>query len=86
VYLKKRDFFGKVQPFGWDVTVESAWSGESSRMLCHYRGCTEAAARRKALQHVNGLKGRGSHLGAQVVDVQPLTEEQWTRAYGLGRM
>lgn len=47
-----------------------------TRML-HYRGCTERAARRKATMQRHFVR---------VIGVTPLTENQWTSAYGIGRM
>ena len=63
--------------FGWEVTVEfSPQSGKAPRMF-HYRGCGAAAARRKGLLKRHAF---------QVTSVEPVTEEQWIRAYGIGRM
>ncbi len=58
--------------YGWEVTVRFGLP------LCceqtyHWRGCSEAAARRKGM-----LKSRAE----QIVAIEPVTEEQWIRAYG----
>ncbi len=64
----------RYKAFGWDVTVRFADGHEE---MYHWRGCTEADARRKGL-----LK---SHA-REIVRVEALDEETWIRAYGIGSM
>ena len=60
--------------FGWDVTVRFQ---DGHTEMFHWRGCTEGAARRKGLLKVGSV---------EVVSVEPVSEEVWIRAYGIGRM
>lgn len=61
--------------FGWEVDVEFMRSSGKPPQTFHYRGCTEAAARRKVIFKPNFER---------VVAVRPVTEDEWVRAYGIG--
>ncbi len=67
-YTPARDYGA----YGWDVTVRFG-----PPRLCeetfHWRGCSAAAARRKGM-----LK---SHA-VEIIAVEPVSEEEWIRAYG----
>lgn len=82
IYLFKRHFYGQVQPFGWDVDVEIVRVTQAAMVQYHYRGCSKAVAIRKALMAARATP----HLEVRLVKTAPLTEDQWVRAYGLGRM
>jgi hypothetical protein len=60
--------------FGWDVTVRFQ---DGHTEIFHWRGCTENRARRKAMM---------KRCSVQIISVVPVTEAEWLRAYGLGRM
>lgn len=60
--------------FGLDVTVEFV-DGRVEQF--HWRGLSEGDARRRALLKRNAR---------EVLNVEPLTEEQWIQVYGIGRM
>jgi len=64
----------KFKAFGWEVIVEFF---DYHQETFHWRGCTENGARRKGM-----LKTCAS----KIIKVIPVTEEQWLRSYGLGRM
>lgn len=64
----------KFKSFGWEVTVEFQ-DGHQERY--HWRGITEGGARRKGM-----LKS----LARRIVQISPVSEEQWERAFGIGRM
>lgn len=69
---------GPKRPFGWEVDFAIRMGIISVKSAtCHYRGCTEQAARRKAM-----ARPQASH----VIAVRPVTEEEWVRAFGIGRM
>ena len=68
LYRPARDYGA----YGWDVTVRFHMPINGERTY-HWRGCTAAAARRKGM-----LK---SHA-AEIVAIEPITENQWIRAYG----
>jgi ParB/RepB/Spo0J family partition protein len=59
--------------YGWDVTYRTY---KHETLTCHYVG-SEKTARRKAMLRTGA---------AEIVSVAGLTEEQWVRAYGKGRM
>jgi hypothetical protein len=61
-------------PFGWEVDVHFYFSSGRPDQTFHYRGCTEKAARRKAL-----LKTHAD----RVLAVRPVSKEAWIRTYGL---
>lgn len=66
------------KPFGWEVDVACLVSiiREEVRTF-HYRGCTRRAAERKAMLRPNAKR---------IIEVRPVNEEDWIRAYGIGRM
>jgi hypothetical protein len=64
----------KFKAFGWDVEVRFH---DGHTETFHWRGCTERAA------HVKGMM---KVLAKEIVKIEPVTEEEWLRAYGMGRM
>jgi hypothetical protein len=85
MYLFKRLYYGKPRPFGWDLSVEVETIHGFTLYPRHYRGCSEAEARRTALWSVK-MAVRGVYINVTVKTIEPLTREQWVMAYGLGRM
>ena len=72
------------RPFGWEVDVESCefmvyipGDDRNTVKTFHWRGCSEATARRRGLMKPNAQA---------VVAVRPVSEAAWIRAYGIGRM
>jgi hypothetical protein len=65
----------EAKPFGWEVTVEF-W-GTTALKTFHWRGCSEHRARSNGM-----LKPRAR----RIVCVTPVSEAEWLRAYGIGRM
>lgn len=70
------------QPFGWDVDTEvkvpvSPMIAHTETRTYHYRGCTEARARRKAMLNTGAIR---------VLATRPVERDEWIRAYGIGRM
>lgn len=61
--------------FGWEVDVEFGLG--KPRETFHWRNCSRATAR---------MRGLLKPLAISVVEIRPVTEEQWIRAYGIGRM
>lgn len=62
------------KPYGWDVTVEKRTGViTSEKVTYHWRGCSEASARKKAMLKTGSLR---------VVSVEALDQETWFRAYG----
>ena len=64
----------KYKSFGYEVTVKFMYGKEKK---FHWCGLTEITARRKGM-----LKT----LATEIVNVEPVTEEQWIRAYGVPGM
>ena len=62
----------KFKAFGWEIEVEFRQGHTKS---FHYRGCTEGGARRKGMLKTHAMR---------IVACEPITEEQWVKAYGLG--
>lgn len=67
----------KCHVFGWEVDVEFHHASGKPMQTFHWRGCSKGSARTKGLM---------KRLAARVVEIRPVTEEQWIRAYGIGRM
>jgi hypothetical protein len=65
------------KPFGWEVDVEFAPASGKKPQTFHWRGCTERAARTKAILKLHAQR---------ITEVRPVNEEQWMRAYGMGRL
>jgi hypothetical protein len=63
--------------FGWEVTVRFQPASNKPDQMFHYRGCTEGMARRRGMLKKNA---------DSIFSVTPVTEEEWKRAYGIGRM
>ena len=63
--------------FGWEVDVEFQPASGKPKQTFHWRGCSRRAA------YVKGIMKRNA---ARVSDIRPVSEEEWLRAYGLGRM
>lgn len=63
----------KYAAFGWEVTVRFAPGSRKPDATFHWHGLTEAAARRKGMLKTNA---------SEILSVEPVTEEQWIRAYG----
>ncbi len=62
--------------YGWDVTVRMVRPINSQKTY-HWRGCSENAARRKGMLKAGAV---------EIVSVEPLSEDQWIRAYGDPRL
>ncbi len=58
--------------YGWLVTVQFGPPGYHTRQY-HWRGCTENGARRKGMLITCAQK---------IISVEPVTEQEWIRAYG----
>lgn len=67
----------KSLPFGWEVDVEFHPHSGKPNASFHWRGCTEAAAIRKA---------KLKHNVREIVATRSYTEDQWIAAFGIGRM
>jgi hypothetical protein len=67
----------KPKPYGWELDVEFLPQSGKSPTTLHYRGCSEHVARIRAAFKVGFYR---------VAEVRPVTEDEWIRAYGLGRM
>lgn len=65
------------RPFGWEVDVEFHFNSGKKPQTFHWRGCSERAARLKAMLKSNALR---------VTAVRPVDEETWIRAFGIGRL
>jgi len=65
------------RPFGWEVDVEFQPASGKPRQTFQWRGISRGAARTKGIMKSNA---------ARVTDIRPVTEEEWIRAYGIGRM
>ena len=85
LYLMKRPFYGKVQPFGWDVEMLIEPLHEKATRVFHYRGCSIKAAQRKAMAATK-RDVKGVHVSCAILRTTELTRAQWISAYGLGRM
>lgn len=60
--------------FGWEVDVRFQDGGMKT---FHWRGCSRKAAWMKGM-----LKTRAT----EILEIRPVTEAEWVRAYGIGRM
>lgn len=58
--------------FGWLVTVRMDYPPGNTTV--HYRGCSEASARRKAMLRPHA---------AEIISVEALTEAEWGRVFGV---
>lgn len=67
------------KPYGWEVTIDKRVAGKANEQVTyHWRGCSEASARKKAMMKTGAIR---------VVKVEAVDQETWFRAYGApGRM
>jgi hypothetical protein len=63
------------KPFAWDVDVEFDPRSGKKIETFHWRGCSENAAKRKGMLKDHALR---------ILEIRPLSEDVWRRAYGLG--
>jgi hypothetical protein len=81
VEISRRKRAARGLPFGWDIEVEFSksmfytpnWEGNWKKSF-HYKECTEAAARKRALSH--------PHAQAVTRVTRIETEDQYRRAFG----
>lgn len=68
-----------MKPYGYEVTVEKRTGAITTKEVTyHWRGCSEATARRKAMLKTGSIR---------VIKVEEIDQETWFRAYGVpGRM
>jgi hypothetical protein len=67
------------KPYGWEVTIEKrTGTFTSEQVIHHWRGCSEASARKKGMMKTGAIR---------VVKTEALDQDTWFRAYGApGRM
>lgn len=73
-------------PFGWEVDVAILEGlGTRGKRTFHYRCCSRSDAKTKALLRSTDRMGQRISP-VEVLDVRPVSEEEWLHAYGLGKM
>ena len=74
------------RPFGWEVDVAILESiVKRGKRTFHYRGCSRSDAATKAILRRTDYRGE-KIASTDVLEIRPVSEEEWKRAYGVGRM